>query len=266
MRLTCFCLPLTAFLSKEVEFKTEMSVSENTKTRGMTVALRWLSAFIRLFYPRRCVVCDAVLQEGEEAICLKCNMDLPRTGYHLQKNNPVEKLFWGKFPIQRASSYFYYRKGSHYTHILQALKYDGRCDIGEMMGRFMAAELSATGFFQGIDVLVPVPLHSKKRKKRGYNQSEYICRGLSAVTGIPVDGDSVVRVKQTETQTHKSAYERWENVDGIFKLVKSEPFIGKHILLVDDVLTTGATLTACADAFAGVKDIRISILTLGLAD
>ena len=145
------------------------------------------------------------------------------------------------------------------------MKYGGRKDLGEVMGRFMAAELSATGFFSDVDVIVPVPLHPRKQKMRGYNQSECIARGVSAVTGIPVDTASVARMRHTETQTRKSSYERWENVDGIFCLRRADAFARKHVLIIDDVLTTGATTTACADALKEVEGVRISVLTLAVA-
>lgn len=227
---------------------------------------RWFLSFLHLFFPRQCAVCGMPLQEGEEAICLKCNMDLPRTNYHLRADNLVERMFWGKFPLGRAASYFFYHKGSDYCHILHQLKYGGRKDLGETMGRFMAAELVVSGFFHEVDVMIPVPLHPRKQQMRRYNQSECIAQGIAAVTGIPLDVSSVVRKKHTETQTRKSAYERWENVDGIFHLLHPERFVGKHILLVDDVLTTGATTTACADAFRDVAGIRISVLTLAVAN
>ena len=225
----------------------------------------WLDALARLFFPRHCVVCGDCLQQGEEALCMRCNIDMPRTGFHLQRDNEVERMFWGKIPLERATAYFYYSKGSSYRHILHQLKYNGRHDVGEAMGRFMAAELQAAGFFEGIDVVVPVPLHRSKQRARGYNQSECIARGIARVTGIGVDRASVVRLKNTATQTRKSAYERWENVREIFAVRHPERFAGKHLLLVDDVLTTGATLTACADAFTSVEGIRISILALAVA-
>ncbi len=226
----------------------------------------WFLSFVHLFFPRQCAVCGNALQEGEEGICMKCNMDMPRTNYHLHQENPIERLFWGKIPLERATSYFFYHKGSDFCNILHQLKYGGRKDIGDVMGRFMAAELISTGFFRGIDKIVPVPLHPRKQKLRGYNQSECLAHGISVVTGIPVDFSSVVRKKHTDTQTRKSVYERWENVDGIFTLCEAETFKGKHILIVDDVLTTGSTTTACADAFKGVEGLRISILTLAVAD
>ena len=224
-----------------------------------------LFSLIRLFFPRRCAVCGGTLLEGEEGICLKCNMDMPRTNYHLRKENPVERMFWGKMPLERAISYFFYHKGSDFCHILHLLKYGGRKELGEVMGRFMAAELSASGFFRSVDVIVPVPLHPRKQKMRGYNQSECIARGISAITGIAVDAASVSRMKHTETQTRKSVYERWENVDGIFCLNRADSFAGRHVLIIDDVLTTGATTTACADAFKEVEGVRISVLTLAVA-
>ena len=140
-----------------------------------------------------------------------------------------------------------------------------KAPLGEVMGRFMAAELSTAGFFGDVDVIVPVPLHPRKQKMRGYNQSECIARGISAVTGIPVDTAYVARMKHTETQTRKSSYERWENVDGIFCLRRADAFARKHVLIIDDVLTTGATTTACADALKEVEGVRISVLTLAVA-
>lgn len=226
----------------------------------------WLSSFLSLLFPRCCIVCGRPLARGEECICAMCNIDMPRTNYHLRKDNPVEKLFWGKIPLERATSFFFYHKGSDFRQILHQLKYGGQKEIGAIMGRYMAAEFSSSGFFEGIDVIVPVPLHKKKQRIRGYNQSEWIARGVSAVTGIVIDTESVVRRKNTETQTHKSIFERWENVDGIFELRHPESLVGKHVLIVDDVLTTSATVAACASSLKDVEGVRISILTLAVAE
>lgn len=226
----------------------------------------WLGSFLTLLFPRCCVVCGGPLAKGEECICTMCNIDLPRTNYHLQKDNPVERLFWGKIPLERATSFFFYRKGSDFRQILHQLKYGGQKSIGAIMGRYMAAELMESGFFEGIDMIVPVPLHKKKEQIRGYNQSEWIARGIVAVTGLPVNKEFVIRRKNTETQTHKSVFQRWENVEGTFELHHPESLVGKHILIVDDVLTTGSTTVACASCLTGVEGIRISILTLAVAD
>ena len=226
----------------------------------------WLSSFLSLLFPRCCVVCGRPLAKGEECLCTMCNINLPRTDYHLRKDNPVEKLFWGKIPLERATSFFFYRKGSDFRQILHQLKYGGQKDIGAIMGRYMAAELLASGFFEGVDVILPVPLHKKKQQIPGYNQSEWTARGIAAVTGISIDTESVVRQKNTETQTRKSSFERWENVEGIFRLHHAESLAGKHVLIVDDVLTTGATTVECASCLAEIEGIRISILTLAMAE
>ncbi|WP_308746354.1 ComF family protein [uncultured Bacteroides sp.] len=226
----------------------------------------WLGSFLSLFFPRYCIVCGRTLAKGEECLCTMCNINLPRTDYHLRKDNPVEKMFWGKIPLERATSFFFYRKGSDFRQILHQLKYGGQKGIGAIMGRYMAAELLESGFFEGVDVILPVPLHKKKQQIRGYNQSEWIARGIAAVTGISIDTESVVRRKNTETQTRKSFLERWENVEGIFELNHAESLIGKHILIVDDVLTTGATTVECASCLTDIEGIRISILTLAMAE
>ena len=226
----------------------------------------WLGSFLSLLFPRCCVVCGGPLARGEECLCTMCNINLPRTDYHLRKDNPVEKMFWGKIPLERATSFFFYRKGSDFRHILHQLKYGGQKDIGAIMGRYMAAELLESGFFEGVDVILPVPLHKKKQQIRGYNQSEWIARGIAAVTGISIDTESVVRQKNTDTQTRKSSFERWENVEGIFQLYHAESLAGKHILIVDDVLTTGATTVECASCLAEIEGIRISVLTLAMAE
>ena len=226
----------------------------------------WFGPLFHLFFPRCCAVCGASLIEGEDTICTRCNIDMPRTNYHKMKDNPVERMFWGKFPLERATSFFFYRKGSDFRQVLHQLKYGGQKEIGAIMGRYMASELQASDFFHGVDVIIPIPLHKKKQQIRGYNQSEWISRGITAVTGIPVDTEAIIRRKNTETQTQKSALERWENVDGIFELNHADSLTGKHILIVDDVLTTGATTIACASRLAEVEGIRISVLTLAMAD
>ena len=156
----------------------------------------WFHSFWSLLFPRCCVVCGSPLSRGEECLCTCCNINLPRTGFHLRKDNPVECLFWGRIPgLKRASSFLFYRKGSDFRRILHLLKYGGYKELGEVMGRYMAAELSSGEFFDGVDMIIPVPLHRKKQKLRGYNQSEWIARGIASVTGIPLCAECMIREK-----------------------------------------------------------------------
>lgn len=225
---------------------------------------KWFSPLVRQFFPRRCAVCGNVLHEEEDFLCLACNMNLPRTDFHLREKNPVENLSWANIPLQHATAFFYYRKGSDFRTLLHLLKYGRRRDLGVKMGRMMAAELKENlpEFFEGVDVLVPVPLHPMKMRMRGYNQSSCIARGISEITGIPVETKSVVRLKNNDAQSSTSSLDRWRNVEGIFALRPSADFAGKHVLIVDDVLTTGSTLTACGNAFSDVPGVKISFLAL----
>lgn len=228
--------------------------------------MRWIHSFISLLFPRCCVVCGNILVEGEKYLCTHCNIDMPRTHYDTSPGNPAEQMFWGKVPVERVTSYFFYNKSSNFRFLLYQLKYHGCKELGEAMGQMMARELLRSGFFEAIDCIIPVPLHKKKQQLRGYNQSEWIARGISAATGIPTDTTTVVRRKNTETQTRKTMWERWENVDGIFLLLQPALFANKHVLIVDDVLTTGATTVACASVFREVEGIKISVLTLAMAE
>ena len=224
----------------------------------------WFQSVATLFYPKTCIVCGSSLSRQEAHLCARCSVGLPRTNLHLVSGNEAEKLFWGKVDVQRVSAYFYYQRGSDYRSVLRRLKYEGEQEVGVTMGRQMARELLQADFFEGIDCLLPVPLHKKKQRIRGYNQSVCIAQGISEVTGVPVIEGAVTREKNTETQTRKSALQRWENVEGIFKLQNAEPFEGKHVLIIDDVLTTGSTCVACADALQGVARVKLSVLTLAM--
>lgn len=217
------------------------------------------------FFPRYCVVCGKRLLLGEEHLCVNCLCALPRIRFQNQEKNEIAKLLWGKIPIERASAFLYYSKGGDVRELLFQLKYYGNQKIGYFMGRCMAQELISTGFFDGVEGIIPVPLHDRKRKSRGYNQSELLAEGISSIVQIPLFKNVLRRKQYTETQTHKSNYERWNNVMDVFEGVSLERLSCKHVLLVDDVLTTGATLVACADAFRGVEGIRISVLTLAWA-
>lgn len=218
------------------------------------------------FFPRWCLVCGRKLLCSEQAACLSCMSELPRTHLMNTSGNEMEQLFWGLVPVERVSSLFYYAKGGAVAQLLYAMKYHGRRLVCRQMGELLAEELVPTGFFEGVDFLLPVPLHSSRLRKRGYNQSEWLARGVSLKTGIPVCRNVLCRKRNNRTQTHYSSYERWENTAALFHSTSSAALLeGKHVLLVDDVLTTGATLVACATALSGVKGLRISVLTLAWA-
>ena len=218
------------------------------------------------FFPRLCVSCGKRLMQGEDGLCLVCSASLPYTSIYNKEGNEMERCFWGRFPIVRASSLFYYAKGGKVAQVLYAMKYHNRRKLCVRMGEWMGSALLPSGFFEGIDCLVPVPLYRTRLRQRGYNQSELLARGISRKTGLPVCTDAVWRVRNNATQTQKSGYARWMNVEGLFRTAPQAALLeGKHILLVDDVLTTGATLTACADALSSVGGIRISVATLAWA-
>lgn len=219
-----------------------------------------------ILFPRLCLVCGRRLLSEEKHLCINCLIKLPRTEYHLKRGNPCEQRFYGQVPaLQRAASYFFYERTSPYKHILLNLKYNHQPEVGHAMGRLIARDflLSHSSFFEGIDLIIPVPLAEKRLKQRGYNQCDFFAKGLSEVTEIPVGKDYITRAIPNESQTHqKNRLERMGNVEGIFEVRQEKALEGKHVLLVDDVLTTGATLISCASVLRHIEGIRISFLTI----
>ena len=221
--------------------------------------------FVNLFYPNRCKACGVDLQKGEEQLCIACRVDLPLSDYWKQKDNPIEQLFWGRVNIEFASSLMIFRKASPYRHLIHLLKYQGDEDVGIYLGEIFAKKIQKESLYAKIDYIIPVPLHPKKKKKRGYNQSDCIAKGLSKVLQVPYRTDLLIRTINTSTQTKKNKEERWTNVSGIFKLKSKEELQDKHILLVDDVITTGATIESCIVALQECVKVKISIASLARA-
>lgn len=221
--------------------------------------------FFNLLFPDLCIVCGENLLRNEQHICLNCLHSIPKTNFHLLSDNPIEKRFWGKVPIHGGTAFFFFQKGSPFQKLLHSLKYKGNKEIGEILGKYAAADIVDCAYFETVDVIIPVPLHPKKYKKRGYNQSEWIAKGLSLILGKPYDTTSLNRVRESTTQTKKSVFERYENTDGVFGLLDKNTLSGKHVLLVDDVLTTGSTLEACIQALLKCEDVKVSIFTLAVA-
>lgn len=221
--------------------------------------------FFNLLYPNLCIVCGNNLLKNEQHLCLSCLHNIAKTNFHLHVDNPIEKRFWGKVPIYRATAFFFFQKGSPFQKLLHSLKYKGNKDIGKLLGKYAAVDLLDSDDFSSVDVIIPVPLHPNKYKLRGYNQSEWIGKGLSEILEKPQDITTLIRVFENTTQTKKSVFERYENTEGIFELSESTTLVGKHVLLVDDVLTTGSTLEACIRALIEIEGIKVSVFALAMA-
>ncbi len=225
--------------------------------------MKILLDLINLVFPNVCPACGELLVKNESVICAGCLYALPRTNFHLERDNPVAQTFWGRVRLENATSYYSYQAGSYLRRLIHELKYKGFKEIGEELGRQFGNELKATVFNES-ELIIPVPLSKKKRNQRGYNQSECIAKGLSLSMGKAVNTTSVIRTRNTLTQTKKSRYERWENVVDSFRVIDAHALQEKHILLVDDVLTTGATIEACASEILKVPDTKVSVATLGV--
>ncbi|MHC1706935.1 MAG: ComF family protein [Bacteroidales bacterium] len=227
--------------------------------------LKLLKSILGLFFPRLCLACGKSLFDHEEFICNPCWMALPRTNYHLEPENPVAGTFWGRVWLVDAAACFYYNRGNKVQRLIHQLKYKGEEELGEYLGEHYGSVLKQEDFLAGADLLIPVPLHPKKLKARGYNQSEAIARGLGSALGVRVETGQLYRVKSTSSQTRKSRYDRWENVDNIFQVHDPDQLQNKYVVVIDDVITTGSTLEACVDALQRIPGIRISVVALAYA-
>ncbi|MCF8230578.1 MAG: ComF family protein [Bacteroidales bacterium] len=224
-----------------------------------------LESLLYLLYPEICLNCGNSLVEGEEVLCISCEVNLPRTRFHSDPDNVVSQIFWGRADIKAATAFLYFRKGGSVQNLVHQLKYKGEREIGEYLGRLFGIELEKAPFFSSADMLIPVPLHPGKEKKRGYNQSYMIARGMGEVMEIPVNTENLLRKKFSETQTKKTRYSRWENVKEIFEVAEKKSLANKKVILVDDVVTTGATLEACAKVLTEDAKSRVGIATLAIA-
>ena len=220
-----------------------------------------LKDFISLFYPPNCLCCQSILQPHEHTICAVCQMELPYTHYEVIPENPIEKLFWGKVPIKAATACYHFNREGRIQQLMHALKYNDQLEAGILLGKKLGVILNKSERFSHITTIIPVPLHAKKKRKRGYNQCEFIVKGIQEVTGWEVDLTSLVRVTNNESQTKKSRFARWKNVATIFQLEAHTDFSGKHLLLVDDVITTGSTLEACSVELWKGNPASVSIAT-----
>jgi ComF family protein len=231
-----------------------------------TTLVREMSqGLVHLFYPRLCEGCGKPLLKGEQVLCISCGLQLPETGYHDIEDNETALRFAGRVPFYHATSLAWFITDGLLQHLIHGLKYKGKKETGIYLGSRLGIRLKETDWGKGIDVIVPVPLHPAKQAKRGYNQSMLIAQGIGKTMGIPASDKLLVRTRDTQTQTKKTRAERVTNMEGAFKTGNRETLKNKHILLCDDVLTTGATLESCILALLNEESIKISIATIGIA-
>ncbi len=224
----------------------------------------WIEDLLRIIFPDVCEVCGHSLVRGEEVLCLNCTLKLPRTKIHRENFNLLHQRLAGSTPICRAGGYFYYYRESDYAELIHRAKYKDRPIIATRLAQHYAKEIKPDSFFDGIDLILPVPLHLTKKIKRGYNQSEAIAKGISKETGIPI-AHNLIAKRSHSTQTRKNSYSRWINAQGIYDVIDAQNLTGKHILIVDDVITTGATMLACCNTIHKASPTTaISVLSLGV--
>ncbi len=221
--------------------------------------------FFNLLYPQLCAACRSVLVKQEKHICTRCIYNLPKTNFHLDQDNSMARLFWGRVKVEAAAACYYFESGSKCRKIIHQIKYRGKKELALFIGTIYGKELSLCGRFSGTDMIIPVPLHQERLKKRGFNQSEWFARGLACSLHKQVCNDILIRSAGAETQTNKSRIERWENVESSFSVQYPEKIENKHILLVDDVVTPGATLESCASLLMDTNGVSLSILTIAYA-
>lgn len=224
-----------------------------------------LDSILYLFYPEICLGCGNSLVSGEKVLCTHCEVNLPRTRFHSDPENEVNRIFWGRVKLEAATSFLYFRKGGMVQNLMHQFKYQGEREIGTHLGKLFAMELGKITFFDAADMIIPVPLHPGKEKKRGYNQSFMIAKGLGEVMDVPVKENYLIRNRFSETQTKKARYNRWENVKEIFTLNHADEVSDSRVILVDDVVTTGATIEACASKLINEGKARVGVATLAIA-
>lgn len=219
-------------------------------------------SLLHLAFPHVCEGCGNDVPDHDTMLCLKCFSALPATDFHLYPSNPIEKMFWGRLPVTHATAQYYFTKESLIQHLMHQFKYRGNKELGLFLGRLIGASLKSTNRFRDIAALVPLPLFPSKEQKRGFNQATILCNGIAEILDKPVLKDVIVRTMHTESQTKKSRVERWQNMEGRFELIDKKAINEKHILLVDDVVTTGATLEACGRELTEAENVQLSIATL----
>jgi len=226
----------------------------------------WLQDFISLFYPNLCWSCEEVIYQANEGVCPNCALTLPYTNFHDDPENVINKVFWGRLPLMGATTLFFFNKQTRVQRLIHKLKYKNKPEVGVLLGEVLGNQLLNSTTFNSIDVVIPVPLHPAKKKKRGYNQAASIAQGIAKAMKNTCEDDGMIRTKHTETQTRKTRAERVKNMRGVFSPNPKLNLEGKNILLVDDVLTTGSTLESCALELLQIPNIKLWVATLAFAE
>lgn len=221
--------------------------------------------FSNLFYPKLCLACNYKSPSSSDIFCLSCIAKMPKTNHHLEKENEFTQRLWGRVKLESGAAMLLYSKKGRTQNLIYNLKYNGQKTVGTTLGKMYGRKLKKIAFYQSIDLIVPVPLHWKKQRIRGYNQSEEFGKGLSETLDIPFIPDALKRTIHSDSQTKKSREERMRNVLAAFETNRPESLKGKHVLLVDDVLTTGATIEACASKILDCEGTKVSALTIAMA-
>jgi ComF family protein len=226
----------------------------------------YLSDFVSLLFPELCAACRESLVANEYLICTDCLYNLPFTNFQLFPDNIVAQQFWGKIELEGAYSLYYFSKGGKIQNLMHQFKYRGMKQIGNLLGNIAGEQLIKNKVYSTIDMIIPVPLHKKRMIQRGFNQSLCFAEGLSGKLSAAVENNNLVRLTATETQTHKSRFARFENMQDVFIIKNPEKLINKHVLLVDDVITTGSTLEACGAQLLKIEGLKLSIATIAYAE
>ncbi len=224
-----------------------------------------IRALVNLFFPKVCYACHNPLGDNEDVICVECRNDLPVTNYHFNDDDSVKKVLYGRARIENGTALFRFEKKGLVQQLIHGLKYKGYENIGFVLGDWLGGELKDVNTYSSIDIVIPVPLHEKKLKIRGYNQVARFGQQIAKALDADYKDDVLVKITNTKSQTTKGRFTRWNNSDELFALKNMEIIDNKHILLVDDIITTGATLEACINVLNQVKNIKISIATMAIA-
>jgi len=232
----------------------------------MKLLTTYWNDFTALIFPQLCQACNNTLVSNEDLICTACQYDLPYTNFHQQADNVVARQFWGRIELQSAYVLFYFSKGGKVQNMMHQLKYRNTPKIGNRLGEIAGKQLLTSEAYRDVDFIIPVPLHPRKLKQRGYNQSAQFAVGLADKLNKPVDTINLIRLKHTDTQTKKSRFSRYENMKDVFGVCDREKFAGKHLLLVDDIITTGSTLEACGLELLKIPGVTISVAAIAYAE